>query len=250
MEELDEAERITSFSSYALDPDMIAPRPLQIIKRIDRNQDLRKTSRMTSSSSGYSVFTDESLGSVPDPPGGEQRLFIPKKRRQPVSWPQPQQSEYQCRPEDVHVPADTDDLDTTPKPRRSNSCESPKRAVPDYLTTPALSAKASLHFLKENKLPLKTLKPLKPLYEDDFGSKMAGHTSSQVAASGHTHETISPFDDWKNPSSTATSSRISSSNFDISEPDVATSTVGPYLLAPKLTVTPECKVLDDGITTL
>jgi hypothetical protein len=47
-----------------------------------------------------------------------------------------------------------------------------------------------------------------------------------------------------------TSSRMSSSNFDISEQDITERTAGVCLLAPKITVTPECRALDGGATRL
>jgi hypothetical protein len=233
-------ECLMPFPVHDIDLDLDVPRPLQIIKCVDRNQDLRQASRMTSSSSRYSAGTDESLGSAPEPPGGDQPLFIPKKRRQPVPWTTPgQQAQYQDRPADAtpdKTPSSDGDLETTPKPRRSNSCTSPERTT-EYLPPPTLSTKASLLFLKGRK-------PLgKPLNQDNLGTHMAHLSPGPAAVSP------SPLDGWR-LSSSATSSRISSSNFDISEPEVAIATTGPYLLAPKITVTPECKAIDDEVTTL
>jgi hypothetical protein len=215
MEYSDAGDNELADSTYLSDPELAIPRPLQIVKRVDRLHDLG--SRDASNSSGYSTSTDQSRGSVPARPEDSFPLLIPKKRQvaRLVALASPtRQTEYQSplREDKPHSP-DADE-ETTPKPRRSTSCESPGRAVPDYLTRPpALSTKASLLFLK-GKRP-----------------------------------DISPLDGWK-LSSSAASSRLSSSNFDISEHGQDAESSGTYLLAPKITVTSESKALDEGITTL
>lgn len=202
-------------ASYTNDPELAAPRPLQIIKRAETLQDIRN--REASGSSSYSVYSHESRGSVPARPEDTFPLVIPKKRqvaRTTVLARPTQPTEY-CRQGEVSTPSPDTDQETTPKPRRSTSCESPSRALPDHLTlAPALSAKASLLFLK-GKRP-----------------------------------DVAPLDGW-NVSSSAASSRVSSSVFDISEQDgVAELTPGAWLIAPKITVTPERRELDEGVTTL
>jgi len=215
MEYSDPDENILLEATYSRDSELTVPRPLQIIKRVDPLHDIR--SRNTSESSRYSTSTDKSRGSVPSAPEDHLPLVVPRKRlvaghtapTKPILLP----GEYRYRRTEDKSPSPYSD-ETTPKPRRPTSCESPARAIPDYLTSvPGLSTKASLLFLQGKRAD------------------------------------ISPLDEWK-LSSSATTSRIPSSNCDISEEGATEHASGTWLLAPKITVTPERKALDEGVTTL
>lgn len=203
--------------AYTSDPGLAVPRPLQIIKRMGALPDFGN--REPSDGSGYSTWTQGSRGSAPARPEDTFPLVIPKKRqvaRTPILARPTQPTEHQRPQGEASPPGPHSDQETTPKPRRSTSCESPSRALPDLLTVgPALSAKASLLFLK-----------------------------------GQRPE-VSHLDGWKLPS-LAASSRASASDFDMSDQHgVAELSTGAYLLlAPKITVTPERRALDDGVTTL
>lgn len=52
----------------------IVPLPLQITKRAGKDYNYRRSPRSPDSE------TEESLGSAPEPPGGDQPIAIPKKR--------------------------------------------------------------------------------------------------------------------------------------------------------------------------
>jgi hypothetical protein len=190
------------------------PHPLQIIKRVDTRQNIR--TREASDSSGYSTYTGKSRGSVPSIPEDHLPLIIPKKRHvvrpiEPQKPTHPAEDRY-LQQENKSTSPNTDN-EATPKPRRATSCESPAAAAPDYLTElPALANKASMLFL--------------------------GKRRPKVSL---------PLNGWVSPE-TETSSCITSSVFDI--PEVAEPTVTVCLLMPKIRVTPERKVLDEGVTSL
>lgn len=236
--------RLPSYGSSTLSLDV--PRPLQIIKRV-RNFDQSDLDSLRKSSLVSSAVTDESLGI---PFGGDPPLVIPKKRYVPQPSPHKARDGNQRL---CDITADSDsDLETTPRPRRSNSCESPARAPGDF-PTPTLSTKASLLFLKGKK-------PGRPLHKTNIGAPLGsslagsefglGYKAIQATATNVVNPTLKgTFGGYRSPS--GVSSGISSANFNISVgSDVSCSATSPYLLAPRIVATPECRALDDGVTTL
>jgi hypothetical protein len=222
--------------------DLDIPRPLQIIKRADDSRQIDPdTVRKLSQSSVQSSNTDESLGSAPEPPGGDRPLSIPKKRvttrniRATAAFQDmSSDSGYGA---DVSTPEhmDSDVDDTTPKPRRSTSDNSPVRA-PEFFAPPVLTSKASMLCLRGRKFPGRPRYEALPFHEERVGRGITGGSTSP--------------DPFAGCISTPPTSRISSSNFDISESATSNSLASPYLLAPRVVVTPECKALDDGVSAL
>ncbi|OIW32116.1 hypothetical protein CONLIGDRAFT_712510 [Coniochaeta ligniaria NRRL 30616] len=174
----------------ASDPELAVPRPLQIIKRVERSRDLRN--RDISTTSGYSTNRDSSHGSFPNLPDGDAALVIPKKRRAPRPFV-PSRADFTLPPAEdktAHLEADKE---TTPKPRRLTSCDAPERGISECLNARPLSTMTSLPFLEDKKL--------------------------------RHNPDISPLDGWRLPSSIS-SSRMPSSNFDNLGQDIAERTAG------------------------
>lgn len=197
--------------TYTSGPELAVPRPLRIIKRVERNRHLKD--RNTSNSSGYSVNTDASRGSsVLDFPDRDPPLVIPKNRRAARPALAPFGTDCDSPPEEDEISSPEADTQTTPTRRNY-----PQRAIPGYRTPRPLSSKPSRLVLDED-------------------AKLLGPD-------------IPHFGRWELPSSMA-SSRTSSSNFDFPPRDTAGHTADICLVAPKITVTPEYTALDGGITRL
>lgn len=197
--------------AYTSGPEPAVPRPLRIIKRVERNRHLK--GRNTSNSSGYSINTEASRGSsVLDFPDRDPPLVVPKNRRAPRARLAPFRADCGSPPEEDEIPSPEADTQTTPTRR-----DYPQRAIPGYRTPRPLSTKPSRLVLDEDE-------------------KLIGPD-------------ISHFGRWALPSPMA-SRRTSSSGFDFSQREIAGHTRDVCLIAPKIAVTPEYTALDGGITRL
>lgn len=231
-----------------LDLDM--PRPLQIVKRAGDSRQLDMDASRKLSWQSSNCGSDESQ---PEPLEGLPKLSIPKRRttsrniRATAAFQElSSDSGYNgdvVTPEQSNLDEDVED--TTPKPRRSTSDMSPRR-VPKFVPSHAVTSKASMMCLRGK------TSTLQPEYRS---SKRNDH---QVRADEPPQRHIDPDegamggctspDPFAGYLSTPPTSRISSSNFDISEANRSVSRATSFLLAPRVVVTPETKTVDDGVS--
>ncbi|KAB5536056.1 hypothetical protein GE09DRAFT_1226811 [Coniochaeta sp. 2T2.1] len=178
-----------------MDTDVALPRPLQIIKRVDGSQTLRQASHQltirTASDSSGYSISTDESSRGSVPDVLGELPLVVPKKRQ----------QFRTINAPVHFPHQYQPVSPLRYPEDPTDETTPKARrsnsyespAPDRINIPALSTKASLLFLKQK-------------------------------------ENVPPLDSW-NPAPSPGSSRISSSNFDISEPDVKALTAGPCLLA-------------------
>lgn len=223
--------------------DLDIPRPLQIVKKIDDPNRLGHHSSRKKTSWSHSVVSNDSVSEVP---AADWPLSIPKKRfttrdirNEAASQKSADDSGYSA---DVSTPGQVDsDVDeTTPKPRRSTSDMSPARA-PEYYPPNSLTTKASMLCLTGRKFPGRpqfqaNLGPLSCRPQPDTAQRYNSGSTAADMCIGQT--------------STPPTSRISSSNFDLSDTTSTASSAFPFLLVPRVVVTPECQALDVGTSTL
>ncbi|KAK0715753.1 hypothetical protein B0H67DRAFT_249714 [Lasiosphaeris hirsuta] len=106
-------------------PEMDIPKPLHIIKRPSSRWSQKTSTERRCSFEG--AESDASVGSIPEPPGGDKPLTVAKRRG-----------------------ANNTGSQLTPRPRRSTSCTDPRQVEDQAGPTrpPPLSNKASLLFLR------------------------------------------------------------------------------------------------------
>ncbi|KAB5532758.1 hypothetical protein GE09DRAFT_1251653 [Coniochaeta sp. 2T2.1] len=186
-----------------MDIDVALPRPLQIIKRVGGSQTLRQASQQstvrTTSDSSGYSVSTDESSRGSVPDALGELPLVIPKRRQ----------QFRTVNAPIYFPHQyqpvsprrypEDAVDETTPKARRSNSYEPP--APERVSIPALSTKGSLLFLKQK-------------------------------------ENVPPLDIW-NPCSSTSSSRISSSSFDISEPDVTAMTAGPCLLVPKITAAVE-----------
>lgn len=215
----------------------VVPRPLRVIKRVEKERGYRKSLRSPS------FETDESLDDALDKLEDNKPVTIPKRRGnrgdQIIGGPTKDNA------------ASFDHADT-PKPRRSTSCTTPQR-LRNYLASQGLSSKPSSLFLSGS----------------DFMDRSIRHGQQEQrwspSSNRNIHLSITPKELHSDSPRRAISSESDPfpSSHDSPEGTNPPSPVGsplspvlhirddmydfpgPYLLAPKIVVTPENGALND-----
>lgn len=218
-------------------PEMDVPKPLHIIKR-PSSQWGQKT-YPERRGSFESAESDASVGSIPEPPGGDKPLTVAKRRGG----------------------ARNAGSQLTPRPRRSTSCTDPRQAEDQAgppPRPPPLSNKASLLFLRRKEGADGVV-----LDRDGLGGQRGvpalglssppgtqgrrqGGSWLRSSRSMH-HLATAPREldgRMRSPYTAVESDTLSDSGpEDTCHPD-------PFILVPRIVVTPESKVLEDGVATL
>lgn len=206
-------------------PEIKVPSPLHIIKRPES-----RWSQMTSSSrdSIGSANSDVSVGSMPEPPGGDRPLTVTKRR------------------------GNNNTSSFTTRPTRSASCTDP-RQVESAEVVPQLSNKASLFFLGRRQMV------------DGVAShndvRMCVNSTPAIAAQNRPLHNSPWLQNSRDRTHMTTTSRDSRNGIPIShlkagEPEgignfaVDSCPLNPFVLVPRIVVTPDCKFLDEGVTAL